>query len=93
MHRVIRKVAVAAAIATTTVVRLAGTASAGTPATQGCVGSTLSVLAVNQSFSGQFGAGVRTIAKEPGKPGLGDSIQFLEAGVVPDGILPNTCND
>ena len=92
MNRVIRKVAVGAAIAATSVICLAGTAQAGRPATQGCVGSTLSSLASDQSFPGQFGAGVRSFAQSPGKPGLGDGIQALQAGVVPDGTLPNTCN-
>jgi hypothetical protein len=26
-------------------------------------------------------------------PGLGDGIQALQAGVVPDEVVPNTCND
>ncbi|MET1000572.1 MAG: hypothetical protein ABWZ15_02070 [Acidimicrobiia bacterium] len=72
----------------------AGVADAGEPASQACVGESLSALAMNQPAPGAFGGGVRGFAQAPdARPGLGDGIQALQAGVVPDDVVPNTCND
>jgi hypothetical protein len=71
-----------------------GVADAGKPANQACVGESLSALAVGSA--GAFGAGVVGFAQEPDVPeriGLGDNLQVFQAGVVPDEIVPNTCND
>jgi hypothetical protein len=74
-----------------------GIAGAAEPNNQACVGESLSVLASNQPFPGAFGGGVRSFAQDPTipttRPGLGDAIQALQAGVAPDDIVPNTCND
>ena len=35
---------------------------------------------------------VTELELEPGHPGLGDGIQNLQAGLVPDSTVPNTCN-
>jgi len=69
-------------------------ASAGEPAVQACVGTSLSALATNQAVAGGFGQGVRGFAQAPGTrhPGLGDGIQNLQAGFIPDAVVPNTCN-
>jgi hypothetical protein len=65
----------------------ASVASAAEPSPPSCVGESFSALA------GQgFGQGVRSFAQAPDKPGLGDGIQALQAGVVPDEVVPNTCN-
>jgi hypothetical protein len=72
----------------------AGVAYAGEPANQACVGETDSALATTQPFPGAFGGGVRGFAQAPdAQPGLGDGIQALQAGFVPDDVVPNTCND
>jgi len=71
----------------------AGVAGAAEPNNQACVGESLSVLASNQPAPGAFGAGVVFFAQAPDGFGLGNNIQFLQAGVVPDTIVPNTCND
>ena len=71
----------------------ASTARAAEPANRACVGSSLSTLANGQD-PGVFGENVVSFAQEPGSsPGLGDGIQLLQAGVVDDGVVPNTCND
>ncbi|MET1003454.1 MAG: hypothetical protein ABWZ15_16715, partial [Acidimicrobiia bacterium] len=62
-----------------------GVADAGQPANRACVGTTDSALATTQPFPGAFGGGVRGFAQDPTtRPGLGDGIQALQAGVVPD---------
>ena len=69
-------------------------ASAGKPANQACLGQTDSALASDQPFPGAFGHGVVGFAQAPdGSPGLGNGIQAVQAGVVPDAVVPNTCND
>jgi hypothetical protein len=71
-----------------------GAASAAEPANQACVGQSLSALASTQPFPGAFGAAVVGFAQAPdARPGLGDGIQVLQAGAVPDEVVPNTCND
>jgi hypothetical protein len=67
-----------------------GVAGAGPPANQACVGKSLSALASNQPFPGAFGQGTRGFAQLPGPHG--QNIQALQAGVVPDDVVPNTCN-
>jgi hypothetical protein len=68
-----------------------GVAGAAEPANQACVGESLSALAIGSQ--GAFGAGVVAFAQQPdGRPGLGDGIQALQAGAVPDDVVPNTCN-
>lgn len=67
-------------------------ASAATPAQRGCVGASVSAAA---QASGAFGQFVSSLAKDPngfGGPGLGAEVHALQAGQVPDAILPNTCN-
>jgi hypothetical protein len=69
-----------------------GVAGASEPANQACVGESLSTLAIGSQ--GAFGAGVVFFAQDPSTAtGLGDNIQFFQAGVVPDEVVPNTCND
>ena len=71
-----------------------GAVDAGPPANTGCYGESISALASDQPAPGAFGAGVRGFAQEPGnRPGLGDGVQALQAGQVPDEVVPNTCND
>jgi hypothetical protein len=68
-----------------------GVAGAAEPANQACVGESLSALAIGSQ--GAFGAGVVGFAQDPTtRPGLGDGIQAVQAGAVPDDVVPNTCN-
>jgi hypothetical protein len=71
-----------------------GAAEAGRPNNTGCYGESISTLAKNQASPGGFGAGVVGFAQAPdGHPGLGDGVQALQAGLVGDDVVPNTCND
>ena len=67
---------------------LTGTASAAgaaQPSPPSCLGESFSDLA-----GPGFGQGVRSFAQQPGP--LGDGIQNLQAGLVPDEVVTNTCN-
>lgn len=88
------RAAAAAGMAAGVVLGAGSVAGAAEPANQACVGESLSALATTQPVPGGFGAGVRGFAQDPNlpPPGLGDGIQALQAGVVPDNIVPNTCN-
>jgi hypothetical protein len=68
-----------------------GVAGAGPPANQACVGESLSALASDQPFPGAFGQATRGFAQLPGPHG--QNLQAFQAGVVPDDVMPNTCND
>jgi hypothetical protein len=61
-------------------------AGAAEPANQACLGESFSDLA-----GPGFGPGVVSFAQNPGP--FGDGIQAVQAGVVPDAVVPNTCND
>ena len=63
-------------------------AAAAEPANRACIGESFSALA-----GPGFGQGVVSFAQQSGKPGLGDGIQALQAGLVADPVVPNTCND
>jgi hypothetical protein len=68
-------------------------ASAGEPAVTGCYGESISLLASNQPVPGAFGQAVVSFAQAPdAQPGLGEGVQALQAGLVPDEVVPNTCN-
>ena len=92
-----RRIRIAAAslmVAAGLIAAVAGPASAATPANQACVGQSLSALASNQPAPGAFGHAVSGFAQRPNTvhPGLGDGIQALQAGAIPDTLIPNTCN-
>jgi hypothetical protein len=95
VNRAVRRAAVAAGVLAGVVLGSSGVASAGEPAVQACVGESLSALATDQPDPGAFGAGVVGFAQDPNlpPPGLGDGLQALQAGLVPDEVVPNTCND
>lgn len=71
---------------------LAAPADAAEPVDQACLGESFSALAAPG-----FGHGVVFFAQNGGpadtRTGLGDGIQLLQSGVVPDAIVPNTCNN
>jgi|SwirhirootsSR2_FD_contig_31_9789961_length_410_multi_2_in_0_out_0_1 hypothetical protein len=93
MTRKIRTAAAFVCAGALTLVLSAAPAGAAKPAVQGCVGSTIAPLAQNQPAPGAFGHGVESFARNPfSPPGLGDEIQALQAGQVPNNVVPNTCN-
>ena len=70
----------------------ASAAGAAKPAVQACVGTTFSDAAAALP-GGLLGQVVRSFAQDPtSKPGLGDGIQAVQAGVVPDEVVVNACN-
>ena len=72
----------------------AGVATASQPVVHACVGSTFSQDVQAYSAIGTPpGTVISGFAQSPdGHPGLGDGIQNLQAGLVPDSTVPNTCN-
>ena len=64
--------------------------NAAEPATRACVGKSFSALATDH----ELGVNTAAFAQDPeSRPGLGDGIQVVQAGLVPDFVVPNTCND
>jgi hypothetical protein len=91
----VRRAVAVSGLAVGLVVGTAGVAGAGEPANHACVGESFSALATDQPFPGAFGSGVQGFAQDPTlpPPGLGDGLQAVQAGLVPDEVVPNTCND
>ena len=58
------------------------------PASQGCLGDSVSAAAQLGRGYGQL---VASVARENG--GVGEVVQLLLAGNFPDAAFPNTCND
>ena len=87
-----KRLMVGAALTAATFTLGIGTASAATPAVHACVGASLSSLARSAAAPGDFGHGVRDFAQNSATPGLGVDIQNLQAGVVTNDVVPNTCN-
>jgi hypothetical protein len=68
-----------------------GAASAGQPAVQGCVGASVSANArALQPYGRNF---VSTITPRNDFGSLGDAVQIVQAGGLPDELYANTCND
>ena len=89
-----KRLLVVTSAAVAVVASAAGVADAGPPANQACHGESISVLASNQAEPGGFGAATVGFAQDPNsRPGLGDGIALLHAGLVDDAVVPNTCND
>jgi hypothetical protein len=93
MRNIARKVLLCVAGATVAAARAAAPAGAATPVVKGCVGTSLSTLAKASPAPGAFGHAVVSFAQDPlSKPGLGDGIQALQTGQVPQDVVPNTCS-
>lgn len=81
---------IAVAILLTLAFSLSGSvALAGQPVHRACIGHDVSGYA--QAGGSTFGAFVSGGASAT--QGLGDEIQAHQAGLVPDSVLPNSCND
>ena len=66
-----------------------GLATAAQPNNQGCLGTDISSAASGLGVGwGQFAA---SVAQTPN--GFGDEVQAHLAGLMPDAVMPNTCND
>ena len=73
-------------------VGLAPAAGAATPAVHACVGRTFSGAATALP-PGAVGQAVVGFAQDPTtRPGIGDGIQQLQAGQLPDDVVTNACN-
>ena len=88
-----RRAVVVAGVAVGLLLGTSGAASAGQPVVQACVGTTFSGAAAALP-GGELGQTIRAFAQDPmGRPGIGDGIQAVQAGAVPDEVAVNTCND
>jgi len=87
---VISKIGVSFAIVAVSCGGIVSVARAAPPAVHACIGTTFSALA---TAGPRLGQGVKSFAQDPtNRPGLGDGIQALQAGQVPDDVVQNTCN-
>jgi hypothetical protein len=66
-----------------------GTASAGQPAVQGCFGASVSA---NAGLPGPYGQFVSGIAPRNGLGSVGEAVQAVQAGLIPDQVYPNSCH-
>jgi len=92
-----RKLIVACLVAAGAVTGVAGEAGASQPVVQACVGATFSgaAHALHEAGAppGSLGAIVSGFAQQDdGHPGLGEGIQAIQAGLVPDEVAVNACN-
>jgi hypothetical protein len=92
MRSRIRNVAVSVAIVAGVCGGFASAVGAAQPVVQACVGTTFSGAAAALPPGG-VGQAVVGFAQDPGsRPGIGDGIQALQAGLVSEDVVPNTCN-
>ena len=70
-----------------------GTAIAARPVSQACLGASVSSAAQNIPEYGSVVSGAAHASGEGNRVGVGDDVQAIQAGFVPDEIFPNTCND
>jgi hypothetical protein len=92
MRSRIRKVPILLAVAAGVCGGFASAAGAAQPVVKACVGTTFSGAAAALPPGG-VGQAVRGFAQDPTtRPGIGDGIQALQAGLVPDDVVVNTCN-
>ncbi len=88
MSRIVLSIVAAAAIVGTV-----GTAHAAKPVSQACVGDSVSG---GTQIVHPYGRAISQFAHETdetNRRGVGDDVQFLQNGEVPDSVFPNTCND
>jgi hypothetical protein len=92
MSRVVRRTSVAAVAVVASIGGWSASAGAAQPVVHACVGTTFATAA---HAPGPLGVVIKEFAQAPdtAHPGLGDGIQMLQAGLVPDDVAVNTCND
>jgi hypothetical protein len=91
--RTIRRFTIALAVGAAAITIPVAAAGAAKPVVQACVGSTFAQTAAALP-GGDLGQTIRGFAQAPeDRPGIGDGIQALQAGVVDDDTAANTCND
>ena len=86
-NAMMRKLLISCAVIAAAVSVGAGPASAKQPVVKGCVGESVSS---NAKADGPYGAFISFIASDGG---LGDDVQLVQAGLIPDEAYENTCND
>ena len=87
MRHIVRGTVVSLAVAGALSVALAAPAMAAEPVVAGCVGASVSAFA--RSSPEPYGRIASSFAHAPdGRAGLGDSVQLLQAGVLP---FPGPC--
>jgi hypothetical protein len=86
-----RKLVLGCTVLAAAVLMAAAPASASRPAVQACIGKTVSANA--QAFEPNYGAFISSVAPRNDFGSLGDAVQAVKAGLVPDELYPNTCND
>ncbi len=70
-----------------------GGALAAKPAVQGCLGASVRWHATTEGAGGGFGHFVADTARDKAfGPGVGEEVQAVQAGEVPDADFENTCN-
>jgi hypothetical protein len=93
MRRTLLRCVLSLALVGTAGAALAAPAGAATPARQACLGRSFSEAATDQPFPGALGHLIASFAQETqNRPGLGDGIQAVQAGLVPDEVVANACN-
>jgi hypothetical protein len=70
---------------------VAAPVSASPPANQACIGKSVSANA--KVFQPNYGAFISSVTPRNDFGSLGDAVQAVKAGLVPDEVYPNTCND
>ena len=96
MRRSLLRSAVAIALVGATMLVSAAPASAARPRRQACVGTTFASGAAGaQPPADTVGGAIRDFARDRvlSPVGLGDGIQLMQAGFLPDTVEPNVCND
>ena len=96
MRRSLLRSALAVALVGATTLASAAPAFAARPRRQACVGITFAVGATGSQPPGDtVGGAVRDFARDRvlSPVGLGDGIQLMQAGFLPDTVEANVCND
>jgi hypothetical protein len=90
--RTIARSSAAVAVAFAGLAVPATSALAATPLVHACVGSSISTAATGNPRLGQFISGVAHDPTSGSGLGVGDDVQALQTGLVPDSGFANTCN-
>ncbi|MGI8875037.1 MAG: hypothetical protein ACR2KP_12055 [Egibacteraceae bacterium] len=86
-RRAVRRTVAAGLGAASLAVVLATPAAAAQPNHQACLGEDVRISAQGGSMFGGFVSGMAVV------DGVGQEVQAHLAGQIPDGVLPNSCND